>query len=378
MATNGAVAAIYENGASEPVSGVAATRVRSSLAETVLPSATGYVIYTEGLPPKRIDLPYEPVSVERISDDGEVSYYLATDSYENTSGTVTYSSYVYQFGADGTLAATFTMWPSALSSSSRRIQIDAGKVYQLRTAGAEAQVLRLFPDTPGGFVKAEDVGTADSVVVSSAAASVPKVSLLQVQLATDELANRRWTYKKSTNGNKKQLGKSASKVRQPRYLASIESSAKVKGIPYAWGAMDAPSTLVAGSGSFDAKAKKGKYTGNTSSAAGGHVANTIGVDCSGLISIAFFLPKIKSDSLIASKYFISVKAKDRQPGDIIQHPGHVVIYLGSGGSGKYLIAEATNTSAANDRAVIVKRPSSDFSGWNWGRYANFDPRGLDD
>jgi hypothetical protein len=80
-------------------------------------------------------------------------------------------------------------------------------------------------------------------------------------------------------------------------------------------------------GSFDALVKAGKYIGNVAEVS---ASGTIGVDCSGFVSVTFSIPKIQANGLSGSKYFKSVKQKIRKPGDIIQHPGHVVIYVGLG------------------------------------------------
>lgn len=373
---NGALVAVYEDGTTKLVDSNASSQ--TGMSETVQSSDTGYIITTDTGVQKRISLLYEPDSVERIYADAQSSFYLVTASYDNTSGTATHVSYVYKFTNGTTPAATYTMLPSDSSSPSREIQINQGRVYQLRTTGNTAQVLQLTPDTAGGFVEATDYDnstTSDSDDVSTADKPHP-VSLLQVEIATDEMATHKWTYTSSTNGDHK-----PALVKQPRYLRDIdesdtaEGSGKVKGVPYAYGGMDATAAL---GGSFDTKVKNGWYTGNTSDAAGQYVSGTTGVDCSGLVSISFSLPKIKANSLIGSSYFKSIKKKNRKPGDIIQHPGHVVIYLGPAKHGKWRIAESTTTAATNDRVVIRNRPPGAYSGWHWGRYRNFDPRGLND
>jgi hypothetical protein len=194
------------------------------------------------------------------------------------------------------------------------------------------------------------------------------------------MATHTWTYHQSTNGAHKPAG-----VKQPRYLAKHNNSegdgqATVKGVPYAWGRMDATDAVGGTGTSFDALVKAGTYTGNTAEVS----ASTTGVDCSGLVSVTFSIPKIGSGSLIGSKYFKSVKMKNRKPGDIIQHPGHVVIYLGAASKDpqthkpRVWIAESTTTRKHIDRVIVWRRPASAFGTWKWGRYTNFDARGLDD
>jgi len=56
-----------------------------------------------------------------------------------------------------------------------------------------------------------------------------------------------------------------------------------------------------------------------------------------------------------------------------------VIYPGPGGNkGEYLVAESTNTKRRTDGTIVWSRPSREFGGWNWGRFTNFDSRGLND
>jgi cell wall-associated NlpC family hydrolase len=101
--------------------------------------------------------------------------------------------------------------------------------------------------------------------------------MLEVEVVTDEMATHKWAYTKATNGDKTQLGDKVSKV---------------KGVPYAWGRMDSTGAV---GGSFDALVKAGKYIGNVAEVS---ASGTIGVDCSGFVSVTFSIPKIQSNGLI--------------------------------------------------------------------------------
>jgi hypothetical protein len=337
--------------------------------ETIVSTTTGYdIVSGTNAVLRRMTLPYEPQGIEILGRSAGYIYYLATDGHNDIDGNLVFNRYVFKFSlANNAPVATYTL-RSTLTRPNRDIVLAADEVYQMTISNTSASVVKLNPDLAGTPVGSVYAGPGDG----SSTNSVPRVSFFNVMVGSIEMSQYSWTYTKATNGNKSQLGSKASKVRQPRYLAAVTASTKkVKGVPYNWGGIAVPSHAdTSVTTNFTSAAADGKYTGNTSSANGTIVSGTTGIDCSGLVSAVFSLPrKYGSGELIGSTYFKKVSTTNPQPGDILQHPGHVAIYLGKSGA-KWVIAEATTTKSSSDRVMAWDRPKTDFGGWQVGRYRN--------
>ena len=369
------------------------------------PSGDGFaVLDAAGRLAKRIALPHTPVSAEALHSGGGYDYYYVCDEYFTQDGAWMVQDYVFRFTAAGAAAGVYTLARSDAPPANRHVQVADGRVYQLVVAGKRAQVLELKPDvgsTPPAKVKSLPVpgtGVASASGVVAAADDKPKkLPLIHTLFQSVRMANLSWTFKKATNGSKRQLGKNKSAVRQPRYLAAAskkltkkkKKSLSVKGYPYTWGGYDSLNTSSVsgkkGWKNFTAGVKKGRYTGNTSSKYGNQrVPNTIGLDCSGLVSAVFQLGKSKkgTSNLVDGHNFKYVAANedgtlDIKRGDLLIHEGHVVVVVYVRSKDSFMIGESTNTHEKSDRVMHWKRYRKEFSPtdekpWRVARYQNWD------
>lgn len=179
----------------------------------------------------------------------------------------------------------------------------------------------------------------------------PTDSTISVTSAADDVASRvqsivfyNWTYNPATHGNKT-LNKVPSGVVQPSYLASLTKTTSVDGIPYSWGGsrgIDVTYEVSPNNTTFPQAVAAGKYTGNAAGAITTPI--TCGLDCSGLVSVAF---KLGTGNLVGSSGPFTAKTDSPQCMDIYNHSGdHVFMFYSSvtaGGQLYYNIYEATTT-----------------------------------
>lgn len=94
--------------------------------------------------------------------------------------------------------------------------------------------------------------------------------------------NINWTFNSTKNANASVTADS-SNVTQPSWLQSISdgNNHSVYGIPYCWGGRD--------SDTFVSDINAGKYAGNVCTDADGKISGTVGMDCSGYVSVVFDL-----------------------------------------------------------------------------------------
>lgn len=333
---------------------------------------------------KKIRLPYTPETIETLYRGGGYDYYHVCDSYADTSDAGVFNGYVFKFTTGGTPAGVYTLKNSKTYGPNREVQVSGGQVYQLLVDGGKAQVLRLAPDT-GKFVRAKNFAALTSypstpITTSSLttqAAKTPRAIKLRAALMTSQaLAITKWKYSKANNG--KVPKGYASKVKAPYYISNLKTkTATFYGLPYTWGGWDTTSTSSEPTlwRNFAGGLKKKKYVGNVSNKSPGRVPNTIGVDCSGLISAAFSLPEKHGTSNLVGKYFTAVKGFSPQYGDILIKPGHVMLYFGKDPEKtkdtgeKWIVGEATTGKYA-DKVMYWTRNQRDLTaqGYKVARY----------
>lgn len=117
---------------------------------------------------------------------------------------------------------------------------------------------------------------------------------------------------------------------QPKYLASLTKTTSVDGIPYSWGGsrgIDVTYETAPYNTTFPQAVAAGKYTGNAAGAVTTPI--TCGLDCSGLVSVAFKLgTKYGTVNLVGSSGPFTAKTDSPQCMDIYNHSGdHVFMVL---------------------------------------------------
>jgi hypothetical protein len=359
------------------------------------------VLNSAGAVVKTITVANTPGDIESLYRGGGYDYYLASSSYVTSSSAWIVRSYVFKFTTSGTPVGVYTLVTTDSPAPGSDVQIVNGQVFQLVIDKGAAKVLQLSPDTGATTVAATTVGAvvADTTSAAAGVTFAPankskkpkKLPLIDTLFQSVRMAHLPWTFHEATNGNKAQVH---GKVRQPRYLKKVAAgkgmaTATVTGYPYTWGGYDSLNTTSKagkkGWKNFVSGAKKGKYTGNTTSANGSWVSNTVGLDCSGLVSAVFRIGhKDNTETLVDNHHFKYVKPTKTglpiQRGDILIRPGEhveIVLYVLDGGR-QLVIGESTNTVVESDRVMHWTKTAKSFQvdkGWKLARYQNWNKKG---
>ncbi len=117
----------------------------------------------------------------------------------------------------------------------------------------------------------------------SVMAAYKDMTTTTIKTRMDTYKNLAWTFNSSNNSNKSVTGDST-KVTQPSWLSGLATNKNhsVTNVPYCWGGWNAES--------FVKNINEGKFAGNVNTTSSGHVSGTVGMDCSGYVSVAFDLP----------------------------------------------------------------------------------------
>lgn len=213
--------------------------------------------------------------------------------------------------------------------------MDDGTEYQMVTSNDSLSIKKL------GFLT--DYFSTPSYINNSKNESVtsdtnsPTDSTISVTSAADDVASRvqsiifyNWTYNPATHGSRTFNKDVPSSVVQPKYLASLTKTTSVDGIPYSWGGsrgIDVTYETAPYNTTFPQAVAAGKYTGNAAGAVTTPI--TCGLDCSGLVSVAFKLgTKYGTVNLVGSSGPFTAKTDPPQCMDIYNHSGdHVFMVL---------------------------------------------------
>jgi hypothetical protein len=212
--------------------------------------------------------------------------------------------------------------------------------------------------------------------------SVKKQSKSTVDKRVNKWLNYSWKYNNKKNRNTSILFDQSYKnyVKAPAWLSHYvdEEEHDVTGIPYCWGAWN--------SSSFISKIQDGYYAGNVFTTEDykkkdgntkkdhGLVGGTVGMDCSGFISVIFDLDKkYSTDGLITSGYFSA--QNNAKAGDILDQRRQHVVYIKSisydNMGNKYCYIAEESKSAGRIRYRTVKLSTMIADGYSIYRYTNF-------
>jgi len=366
-----------------PASTTAATRLS-------IDDKAFYVLDPSGRRLLTIPADGEPSRITEIARDAKYVYYEVVEGYHSDSLGDLYSRYVYKYSAAGDIVATYALMPMNDYVPSTYLKVKGGHVYQLATSGTAAVVIKLKPQArPTKMLPAKSAyrtgatpaalgEAAPASAVALAAWALPRRVAYTDLITAVRLANLTWTYNPTTNGNITQIASTLrSKVVQPHQLRGLTGKKTMTGYPYAWGGYDSETTSSQPAvwSNFASGISKGKYAGNISSANGSYVSGTVGIDCSGLVSVAYKLGvKYGTSSLLDGRFFTASTAKP-VGGDIYDKPGsHVIIVQDRRlETGKWMIvaSESTTTSKV-DKVVHWTQPQDSYTGYTTGKYRNMD------
>ena len=318
---------------------------------------------------------YEPVEMSELArDDSFIYFYICDADYANNNGTQ-YHRYVYKYAYDGELKSVYYLEDAFEYVPNRQLCVDNGNVYQMLIKKDSVEIIKLAQKKP---LSANDNGFE---LVADQSLNAPTNSEINdVLLKGVRLANLEWTYSKTKNGDISVVPKNVRKyVTQPSYLEGVTGTT-FRGYPYCWGGYDSESTSSnKGWSNFKNGLSKNKYAGNIRSDKNvpkelrGHKGNTIGLDCSGMVSAIYSLgKKYGTSGLIgsASKYPFKKSTSKPIKGDIYNKSGsHVVAVCDRRQeNGKWVIVVVESTTVGLDKVVHRTRNESSFkSGYVTGK-----------
>lgn len=195
-------------------------------------------------------------------------------------------------------------------------------------------------------------------------ASYKDMDTSTIKTRMDTYLNLTWTFNKTKNADKS-VTADPDKVTQPSWLADIEDEKNhtLSNVPYCWGGWNAES--------YVKNINNGKFAGNVNTSSDSCVSGTVGMDCSGYVSVAFDLP-YKHGTYGLSDCFTKLSSTgDVQAYDILNNAGsHVIIvvktyvkngvryvdtYEESAGSGKIVCKTGQNyQTLLNDKYVPMR------------------------
>lgn len=192
---------------------------------------------------------------------------------------------------------------------------------------------------------------ASGVVSSATNTSYKSISGNEVGTRAFKYLGLSWTFNSTKNSNLSATGNPA-KVTQPSWLTALADGKNhsVVGVPYCWGGWNAES--------FITNINNGKFAGNVNTTASGCVSGTVGMDCSGYVSVVFGLPNKYPTSQL-NNYFAQRLDNDVHLYDILNKPdAHVMIIIGTYTSnGKRYVNTLEESSGAGK---IVQRMDRDY------------------
>lgn len=133
----------------------------------------------------------------------------------------------------------------------------------------------------------------------------------------------RWTYNSTLNSNLSVTG-NPTYVSMPPWLNQYADGQNhsLTNVPYCWGGWNAET--------FVSNINNGKYAGNVNTSSSGHISGTVGMDCSGYVSVVFDLPYKHGTSNLSNCFTQLSSGSVLEAYDILNKAGdHVMIVAGT-------------------------------------------------
>lgn len=201
---------------------------------------------------------------------------------------------------------------------------EADEIFQMTVDATGVNIFQLGKQTSASM---EDVSLLGREVdgISDVAiepyASYKTMDTATIKTRMDTYKDLTWVYNSTRNSNASVTADS-SKVSQPSWITQNADGKDhtLSNVPYCWGGWNAES--------YVKNINDGKYAGNVTTTAPGHVSGTVGMDCSGYVSVAFDLPHKHGTSTLSNCFTKISSTSGVQAYDILNKSGsHVMIVV---------------------------------------------------
>lgn len=294
----------------------------------------------------------QPVSAKKVKSTRDYDIYYTSEIYDSIDGVIMDRRLYFTDSHKIIKYVQLEQEPFSLPNRLYRVMED-GTVYQMVTSNDRLSIKKLgysneYSSKPSYInnLKSKSVSmninnTADNTISVTSAAD-------DVASRVQSLVYYNWSYNPATHGNKTANGVPSSVV-QPSYLVGLSQITSQVGIPYSYGGsygIDVAYNTYPNNLTFPQAVAAGRYTGNAGNAVTTPI--TAGIDCSGLVSVAFNLgSKYGTVNLVSSSGPFKAVTGAPQCMDIYNNSGdHVfILYTSSTIAGElyYNIYEATTT-----------------------------------
>lgn len=156
---------------------------------------------------------------------------------------------------------------------------------------------------------------------SSVRTDYPQMSDYAIRSRMDTYKNLTWTYNSNRNADIS-VTSEPNYVTQPAWLVAYNDGQNhsVTNVPYCWGGWNAET--------FVSKINQGKYAGNVCTDSTHVINGTVGMDCSGYVSVAYNLPYKHSTTNMTNCFTANSTVQNVEPYDILCKSGsHVMIVV---------------------------------------------------
>ena len=205
------------------------------------------------------------------------------------------------------------------------VQVTAvGEVFQMTVDATSINIFKLGKQTGVSMADVCLLGREVDGISSMAVtpyASYKTMSTSTIRTRMDTYKNLSWVYNSTKNSNTS-VTADPSKVSQPGWITQNADGKNhtLSNVPYCWGGWNAES--------YVSNINNGKYAGNVTTTAPGYVSGTVGMDCSGYVSVAFDLPYKHGTSTLSSCFTQISNTGNVQAYDILNKSGsHVMIVV---------------------------------------------------
>ena len=202
--------------------------------------------------------------------------------------------------------------------------VSADEIFQMTVDGTGLNIFKLGTQTSDSmeevnFLEREVDGIRDAAVTPYASYKTMSTSIIRTRM--DTYKNLTWVYNSTRNSNAS-VTADPSKVSQPGWITKNADGKDhtLSNVPYCWGGWNAET--------YVKNINNGKYAGNVTTTAPGYVSGTVGMDCSGYVSVAFDLPYKHGTSTLSGCFTKISNTANVQAYDILNKSGsHVMIVV---------------------------------------------------
>lgn len=202
--------------------------------------------------------------------------------------------------------------------------VSADGIFQMTVDETGLNIFRLGTQTSNSMedinlLEREVDGNSDTAVMPYA--SYKTISTSTIRARMDTYKNLTWVYNSTRNSNAS-VTADPSKVSQPGWITQNADGKDhtLSNVPYCWGGWNAET--------YVKNINNGKYAGNVTTTAPGYVSGTVGMDCSGYVSVAFDLPYKHGTSTLSGCFTKISNTANVQAYDILNKSGsHVMIVV---------------------------------------------------